>query len=177
MESLSPEEENIINDIRNYFRLKKEQNYSAVKDIRNLFRLKKEIKGTKDKVLRNIQNIFEYGKEEENYYKPVRVNNFWSNNYSEYNSNCDRNKTLSVEEYLDKVRPYLKYIINDLKQSDTWKIQLTITLNFISSKDDNDEERVTHSKSDNIEIMISDGTDRSNSLFHLKTDIKIIYNR
>ena len=29
---------------------------------------------------------------------------------------------LSVEEYFDKIRPYLKDIINDLKKSDTWKI-------------------------------------------------------
>ena len=28
------------------------------------------------------------------------------------------NKTLSVEEYLNKIRPYLKDIINDLKKSD-----------------------------------------------------------
>ena len=40
-----------------------------------------------------------------------------------------------------------------------WKIQLTITINFISSKDDNDEECVIHSKSDNIEIMINDKAD------------------
>ena len=31
-----------------------------------------------------------------------------------------------------------------------------ITINFISSKDDNDEDRVMHSKSDNIELMSSD---------------------
>ena len=36
-----------------------------------------------------------------------------------------------------------------------WKIQLGITVNTISSKD-NDEECVMHSKSDNIEIMIND---------------------
>ena len=40
------------------------------------------------------------------------------------------------------------------KKSDTWKFQLTIEFNFISSKD-NDEERVMHSKSDFIEIIIS----------------------
>ena len=45
--------------------------------------------------------------------------------------------------------------INDLKIFDTWKIQLTKTINFISSKD-NDEEGVMNSKSDNIEIMIND---------------------
>ena len=71
-------------------------------------------------------------------------------------SNCDRNKKLSVEEYLDKIRPYLKNIINDIKNPDSWKIQLTITINFISPTDDNDEERVKHSKPENIEIMISD---------------------
>ena len=32
-----------------------------------------------------------------------------------------------------------------LKKSDTWKIQLTIAINFIPSKD-NDERRAMHSK-------------------------------
>ena len=39
-----------------------------------------------------------------------------------------------------------------------WKVQLTIAINFIFSKD-NDEESVMHSKSDNIKIMINDRTD------------------
>ena len=56
------------------------------------------------------------------------------------------------------MRPYLKIIINNLKKSGIWKIQLTISNNFISSLD-NDEKRVMHSKSDNIEIMINDETD------------------
>ena len=41
MENLSPEQQNIIKDISNLFRLKEEQKYTAVQDIRNLFRLKK----------------------------------------------------------------------------------------------------------------------------------------
>ena len=94
MKNLSPGEENII------------------KDIRNLFRLEKETRGIKDKILIHIKNLFE------EYYKPVRVNNFWSNNYIEYKSNSDRYRTLSVEEYLDKITPSLKDIINDLKKSD-----------------------------------------------------------
>ena len=48
--------------------------------------------------------------------------------------------------------------MNNLKKSDTWKIQLTISNNFNSSLD-NDEEHVLHSKSDNIEIMINDEAD------------------
>ena len=35
---------------------------------------------------------------------------------------------LSVEGDLDKIRPYLKDIINDLQQSHIWKIQLTVTI-------------------------------------------------
>ena len=127
-----------------------------MKDIRNLFRLEKETKVIRDRILRDIKNLLEY--EEENYYKPVRVNNFWSNNYTEYESSGDRNKILSVEEYLSKIRPYLKDIINNLKKSDTWKIQLTIANNFIFSIDNN-EERVMHSKINNIEIMINDEAD------------------
>ena len=81
--------ENIIKDIRNHFRLKKDQNYTAIKDKQN-------------SILGDIKNLFEYEKEEANY-KQVNVTNFWSNNYIEYKSNGDRNKTLSVENILIKL--------------------------------------------------------------------------
>ena len=81
MESLSLEVENIIKDLRNLFRLKKNLNYTAIKDIRNDFRLEKETKANKDRIHRDTKNLFEY--EEEDYYKPVIVNNFRSNNYTE----------------------------------------------------------------------------------------------
>ena len=67
-----------------------------------------------------------------------------SNNYIEFENNDDRNKTLSIEEYLNEVKSYLKDTMNNLKKYDTWKIQLTIENNFISSID-NDEECVMHS--------------------------------
>ena len=128
---------------------------NTIKDIKNLFRLEKETKATKDKILRDTKNLFEHGKEEENYSKPVRVSNFWSNNYIEYEINGDRDKTLPVEEYLEKIRQCLKDILNNLKKSVTWKIQLTIENNFISSIANN-EEYLMHSKSDSIEIIIND---------------------
>ena len=52
-------------------------------------------------------------------------------NYIEYESNGDRNKSLSLEEYLNKIRPYLRDIIIDLQRCDTWKIQLAMAVNFI----------------------------------------------
>ena len=123
----------------------------TIKDIRNLFRLEKENKAVKDVILRDIQNIFDNDKEE-NYYKPVGVNIFSSNHYIEYESKGDKNKTLSFEEYHNKIRPYLKDFINTFKKPDAWKIQSTIANYFVSSID-NDEEHAVDSKSDNIEIM------------------------
>ena len=131
MESLRGEEKNITKDVRNLVRLRKALNYTAIKDIRNLFRLEKETKAIKDRILRDIKNLLEY-EEEESYHKLVRISNFWSKNYIEFESNGDRNKTLSAEEYLNKIIPYLKDILNKLKKSNTWKIQLTIANNFIS---------------------------------------------
>ena len=55
-------------------------------------------------------------------HKLVRVNNFWSYNYFEYQSNSDRNKTLSDDKQLKKIRPYLKDIIKNLIKSYTCKI-------------------------------------------------------
>ena len=43
----------------------------------------------------------------------------WSNSCIKYKSNGDRNKTLSLEEYLNKITPYLKDIINILKKPNT----------------------------------------------------------
>ena len=156
MESLILEEQNIIEDIINFFSLKKELNYNAIKDIRNFFRQEKGTKAIKDRILRYIKNLFER-EDEEKYYEPVRLSNFWSNNYIEYESNGGRNKTLLVEVYLNNIRPYSKTSKN-LKKSGTWKIQLTVANNFISSID-NDEEHVMHSKGDNIEIIINDEAD------------------
>ena len=80
-----------------------------MKYIRHFFRLQKENKVIKDRVLPDLRNIFEH-EEEETYYKPVKVSKFSSNNYIEFESKGDRNKTLSVEEYFNKIRLCLKGI-------------------------------------------------------------------
>ena len=74
------------------------------------------------------------------------------------------------------IRPYLSDMINDHKTQEVWKvhssykvidykttlgewkIQLTMSINFISSKD-SDETRNMHTKSNNIEIMVGSETD------------------
>ena len=116
-ESSRAKEKNEIKDIKNLFRLKKALNYIVIKDIANLFTYEK-VATIKYKTLRGNKNFCEHEEEKQNYFKPVRVSGFWSNNYIEYQRNGDRNKTLFVDEYLNKLRPYLKDIIDNLKQTD-----------------------------------------------------------
>ena len=63
------------------------------------------------------------------------MSNFWNNNYIAYESNGDKNRNLSLHESLNKNKPFLRNIIIDLQNSDTWKIQLIVVINFISSID------------------------------------------
>ena len=76
----------------------------------------------------------------------------------EYESHGQRNKNMLVKEYLNETELYLKDIIIDLQRSGTWKSQLTTAINFVSSKDTN-EEQVMHSKSSNIEFMSYNNAD------------------
>ena len=96
---------------------------------------------------------------DEDYYKSIITNDAFNNNYIQYETKGDTDKILTPSEYLDMIKPYLSGIINDLKSQGKWridsgnkiierktqgewKIQLTMTKNFISSKD-SDETRTT----------------------------------
>lgn len=62
-----------------------------------------------------------------------------------------------IEEYLNEIRTYLKSIINDLAKNIIHE-KLTIVFHYMISKD-NDEGRVVHSRSDNIELTVNDKED------------------
>ena len=106
---------------------------------------------------------------DDDYYKPIITKGACNNNYIQYKSRGDEGKNLSIEEYLDIIKPYLNDIINDhktqekwrihssnkiikCKTQNEWKIQLTMAINFISSKD-SDETRTMRAKGNNVEIM------------------------
>ena len=135
-----------------------------IRDIWTLFETKEEKEARKkkkhieiiikDRIIRDIRTLF---KQEEDYYEPKRVSNFWINNYIEYEGHGDKSRNLSLGESLTK--PYLRDILIDLQNSDAWEIQLTIAINFISSKD-GEEEHVMHSSSGNIKFApYSDAND------------------
>ena len=98
----------------------------------------------------------------------------FNKNYIGHESRGDKDKNLSLEEYLDIIRPYLKDIINNhkgpIKLKDPadkiieddlfgeWKMQLTMRISFVSFLDFG-EIRIMNSKSENVEITMGNETD------------------
>ena len=70
----------------------------------------------------------------------------------------------AIYEYFDKIKPYLKDMIDDYKCKGEWKIQLVMRMIFFSFIDKN-ETQVMHTKSDNVKIM--NGTDTNDAAIEL----------
>ena len=64
----------------------------------------------------------------------------------------DKDNNLSLAEYRNIIRPYLKDMIDNHKEHSKWKIQLAIKINFISCSG-TDEFRGMYTQSDNIGVM------------------------
>ena len=78
---------------------------NTIKGIMNFSKLGKENEAIKDRINSDAKKK-KKEQEKKDYYKVVRADNFWSNNYIEYESNGDTNKTILIEEYLNKIRSY-----------------------------------------------------------------------
>ena len=146
----------------------------------SLFKLKKyyDYDDAEYKGIRDTENLFNQSIDED-YYKPIKATNGFDNknNHIEYESKGNKDKNLSRKKYLNMIRPYLRDIINDHKTQEVlkvhsgnkviyyettlgeWKIQLKMSINFISSKDDSDEIRKLRTKSHNVEIMMDSEID------------------
>ena len=100
--------------------------------------------------------------DENGYYKPILVKSFHKESYKEYESRGDKNKSLSIEEYLNKIIPYLKELINNHKAiengSREWKIQLNANIKNVSL-DDAMDIRTFYVWSKNEEIRLGNETD------------------
>ena len=171
---------------RNLYEIVNKNNLSTPKiknTEKNLFELEKNLSKLNKyydyddieyKGIRDVGNLFDLSIDED-YYKPIVTNDAFNRNYIEYESKGDKEKNLSIEEYLNMTRPYLSDKINDHKTQGEWKvhsgntvidykiqgewkIQLTIAINFISSKD-SDETPIKHSESNNIGIMVGKQAD------------------
>ena len=66
--------------------------------------------------IRELENLFTNDDDnDDNYYKPVLVKSSFKNNYKYYESRGDKDKKLSVKQYLYMIIPYLSDLINDHK--------------------------------------------------------------
>ena len=84
--------------------------------------------------IRDIPILFGEANEED-YYKPILVKSSFKKNHKFYESRGDKEKRLSVTQYLNKITPHLYDLINDHRIVRTvWKCQISMHVNFISSK-------------------------------------------
>ena len=69
------------------------------------------------------------------------------------------NNSLSFNEYLELIKPYLYDLINVYKNKGEWKLQLSVEISFVSRKPGSDENRVMYTRStpDLNRITISKG--------------------
>ena len=176
-----------INEIRkNLYEIESEKNLfeSKIKEIeRNLTELEEnhsktkmyyDYDGIEYKGIRNIKDLFDLSIDKD-YYQPITTRGAFNSSYIQYENKGDKGQKLSIKQYLNMNKPYLSDIINDHKAHglvryhsgnktwveetpSEWKIQLTMAINFISSKN-SDETRTMHTKSNNVEIMMGSKTD------------------
>ena len=74
----------------------------------NLFKPKKyyDYDDIEYKGIRDVRNSFNLSTDED-YYKLITTDDAFNDNYIEYESIGDKDKRLTIKEYLDMIRPYL----------------------------------------------------------------------
>ena len=82
-------------------KIKKQSEDKIIKNMRNLFKLKKENEKIKDTIIRNTKKLLEH---EEECSKPVRRGSFWNSNYIEYEMMIEI-KTYQSENIFGKLNP------------------------------------------------------------------------
>ena len=78
----------------------------------------------------DIENLFDADSNED-YCKPILVKCSFNESYKYYKSRGDKDRKLSIEQYLDVIKPNLSDLINYHKviktSSNEWKIQIICT--------------------------------------------------
>ena len=105
-----------------------------------------------DDFIENVRDLFNIVN-----YEPILIKTGFNNYYLEYRS--EGNDSLSFEEYLNLIKPYLNDLINDKKDRGEWKLQLSAQINFISQRPGSDETRVMHTRSVCEEFMSGSETE------------------
>ena len=107
---------------KNLSNSKKEETYDhLVKLVKTLDKKEKYQFHDRDDLdygIRDIENLFDEddNDDDDNYcYKPILVKSSFKNNYKYYESRGNKDIKLSVKQYLYKIMPYLRVLINNHK--------------------------------------------------------------
>ena len=155
-----------IENKKNLSDKEKEKNYDNLVELVNTLNKKEKYKYHDHDDLdyhgiRDIENLVD-NVDDNDYYKPILVKRSFKENYQYYESLGDKDKKLSVTQYLNMIKPYLSDLINDQKavenNSNEWKIQINMHVNFVSSNDTG-EIHTIFVWSDNEEIRLGNETD------------------
>ena len=81
--------------------------------------------------IREIEKLFNKTNEED-YCKPIKTKSALNDNYIEYEyeSRGDKDKNLSIDDYFNIIRPYLRDMIDNHKAHSKWRIQLIMGINL-----------------------------------------------
>ena len=109
--SLTNSEKKQLKKINRYLKISKE-------DLEKLQKYQYSVTYGLDKLLNRLN--------EEDYFKPTEVKSAFDSSYVLYESRQDKDNTLSIDEYFDIIRPYLKDLIDNHKDKSEWKIQLSM---------------------------------------------------
>ena len=110
---------------------------NIVKNFKDLKEELSKIKTYQYNTMHDIRYLFnEITKED--YYEPVEIKSAFNGNYIEYESRGDNDDNLSLEEYLNTIRPDLRDMIDNHKAHKEWKIQLIMRIIFVSSLETNE---------------------------------------
>ena len=133
-------------------------NDDFIENIRDLFnnKLDKKINNnnTNDDFIENIRDLFSILD-----YEPLLIKTDFDNNYLEYMSNG--NNSLSFNENLELIKPYLYDLINIYKAKGEWKLQLSAEISFVSQKPDSNEIRIMYTRSTPEKIIIGCETEEA----------------
>ena len=114
--------------------------------------------------IKDIENLF-INIDDANYYKPTLVKSSLKNNFAYYEIRGDRDKKLSVKQYLTMIIPQLTKLIDETKNNNNEQnIQLSMGVNFMCVTD-KEKTRTFYVKSDNEDIRL--GNDTSNIINEL----------
>ena len=115
---------------------KKETVYNSLKEkdsltnkqkivLKNISKYLKKLNSDLKKLYKYQDNVMyglDYLFNEEDYYEPKEIKSAFDGSYILYESKGDKDAKLALWEYFDKIKPYLKDMIDDYKSKSEWKI-------------------------------------------------------